>query len=538
MKKVSSQDVKEYYKGLPAEQRDFMEKNADMMAELVNKAIDGILSPDDLEKKFLTINEKLSDYEALKARNDELQEVVKNLSEAYEKAKKRGVSPVQIGSFVEKFNQMMDSAEMKEFVGRLSKSTGTYDGFNVKEISNITSVTDNYDGDTLISYQSDRMVSPFSNPKLSIRDVITTVQGDTKFPTFTYLRIKNFDRNARYETENGRLNQSTLDVEEISTSIRRVGTYFDLSENLLLARLQLQSFIIANIPGIITTAENSAILFGDGSKSQLLGITNIPGVQSIEAQITSAIVTGAKGDVESVESHNNGKDILVTLNKPVSNALSSMMIKFTGAAVNTSLLSAHPIVKLNDRQLIVLNAAYTGEETGITSMEFTINHSSFKSIESPNSKDVVRTIIACLSFAQYNPTAIILNPLTLCSMEGEKDTTGRDLNLVQIENGVKYINGIPVIECGEVPVGYYLAGDFKEGAQLYDYTKLGINFVRDAETALCNMVRLIAAEQLALVVYMPWSFAYGSIEALKTAITKDQVTTSTSTTNTTTTTQG
>lgn len=536
--KVSKQEVCEVYKDLPKEQREFMEKNADMMINLINKALEGTVGSKDVDAKFNELNETIEKAnvknDELAKANDELQKVVKNLSESMEKAKKHGYSPMAANKFAEKFESMMESQQMKEFKENAIKSTGVFDGFSVKEISNITSMTDNYEGDTLISYQSERMSSPFMAPRLSMRDVIKVINGDPKFPSFTYLRVSEFDRNAQYVTENGRLSQSNLKVEEVSTSIRRVGTYFDLSENMLLARVQLRAYIVANIPGIITTAENAAILFGSGEKNQLLGIANIKGVGSIEDQITGSIEVGEKGDVDKVESYNSGKDILVTFKKPFSKALSSMMIKFSGAAVNTTLATEHPIVKINDRQFIIKGAEYKGEETGTASMEFTLNHSSFKSIETPNSKDVIRTIVACLSFAQYTPTAIALNPLTLNTMEGEKDTTGRDLELIKVVNGVKTIGGlIPVIECPDVPVGYYLAGDFQQGAELYDYTKLGIQFVRDAETALYNMVRLVAQEQLALVVYMPWAFAYGSIDALKSAITKEQNTTTTTTTTST-----
>lgn len=529
MKKITKQDVAASYANLPDEQREFMEKNADMVVALVNKALEGAISPDDFDKKMKELTDKLAASETkcteLTKANDDLSKVVKGLSEAMEKAKRQGLSPMLANKFADQYEAMMESKKMKDFIQGTEKNTGFFEGFSVKEIANITSMTDNSTGDVLVSYNSDRLASPFTNPKLNMRDVMTVIPGDPKFPSFTYLRVKNFDRNAQYVTENGRLAQSSLDVEEVSTSIRRVGTYFDLSENLLMARFQLRAFIIANIPGIINTAENTAILFGDGQKNQLLGITHIEGVGSIEDQITGTVVSGAAGDVASIESHNKDADILVTFTKPISKALSSMMITFTGATVNTSLATAHPIIKINDRQAIVVGAKYTAEEASATvkAMTFTINHSSFQSVEAPNSKDVIRTIVACLSFAQYVPSAIVLNPLTLCAMEGEKDTTGRDLEIVKVVNGVKTISGIPVIESSDMPVGYYLAGDFNEGAQLYDYSKLGIQFVRDAETAVYNMVRLVAQEQLALVVYMPWAFAYGDLATLKAAITKTVV---------------
>ena len=198
-----------------------------------------------------------------------------------------------------------------------------------------------------------------------------------------------------------------------------------------------------------------------------------------------------------------------------------MQITFAGASVNTSLNTNHPIIKLNDRQVIVEGAVYAGAETAVASMTFTINHASFKSVEAPNSRDVVSAIYACLSFAQYTPNAIFLNPLTIYRMKTEKDTLGRSLDIVENVNGVLSVAGLPVVEAPDVPEGMYVAGDFLNGANLYDYSALEMQFVEDAETVLYNMVRLVFQEQLGLVVYMPWAFAYGSLDALKTAITKE-----------------
>lgn len=528
MKKINKSDLGINFEGMSTEQREFMEKNASMIVDIVNKALEGELDSEQVTKQFKDVTTELDKFKNIDAEklqqvlkdNEELCATVKELSENMEKAKKAGYTIGQVNQFAENFEKMMESRKMQDFIGGTEKSV-SFEGFRLKDITAITSMENNYSGDVLTAYQSQFMASPFTFNKTHVRDIITSINADPKFPSFTYLRVAEFDRNARYVTENGRLSQSSLKLEEVSTSIRRVGTYFDLSKNLLMARVQLRSWIVATIPGIITTAEDAAVLFGDGTKNQLLGITNINGVEPIEKQITGAIIEGKAGEVAKIESYNNGKDVLVEFTKPLSLALDSMMITFEGAAVITDLNKATPIVKLNDRQFILRGVEYKGEETNLANLTFKVNHASFKSIDVPNSKDVIRTIVACLTFAQYTPNAIVLNPLTLNAMEGEKDSIGRDLELVQIIGGRKYIAGIPVIELPVMPVGYYLAGDFNQGAQLYDYSKLDIQWKEDAETALYNMVRLITQEQLGLVVYMPWAFAYGKLEDLKTAITKD-----------------
>ena len=105
-------------------------------------------------------------------------------------------------------------------------------------------------------------------------------------------------------------------------------------------------------------------------------------------------------------------------------------------------------------------------------------------------------------------------------MESEKDTTGRNLGIVKMVDGVKYIAGRPIIEYGGILPGKYLLGDFNQAANLVDYTTLTLEWAEDVETKLCNEVVLMAQEDVIFPIYMPWAFAYGDLAALKTAITK------------------
>jgi len=103
----------------------------------------------------------------------------------------------------------------------------------------------------------------------------------------------------------------------------------------------------------------------------------------------------------------------------------------------------------------------------------------------------------------------------------EKDTTGRNLDLVVGSGNIKYIGGIPVIEMTSIPVGKYLVGDFRNAANLIDYTALSLEWAEDVQTKLKNYVELIAQEEIIFPVYMPWAFSYGSLDSVKTAITAD-----------------
>ena len=176
---------------------------------------------------------------------------------------------------------------------------------------------------------------------------------------------------------------------------------------------------------------------------------------------------------------------------------------------------------MNDRQILLPDVKLAGAESAVASMTFTVNNGGFKSIEAPNSSDAIKTAFAVMSYAQYYPTAIVLNPITVNMIESEKDTLGRNLGLIENVGGVKYIAGRPIIEYDGIPANKYLLGDFRAvAAALVDYTNLTLEWAEDVETKLTNQVVLIAQEEIIFPVYNPWAFAYGDLSALKTAVTK------------------
>ena len=176
---------------------------------------------------------------------------------------------------------------------------------------------------------------------------------------------------------------------------------------------------------------------------------------------------------------------------------------------------------MNDRQVLLRGVALATEEAAPNAITYTVNNSAFQSIETPNSEDVIRTAFAVMNIGQFYPNAIILNPITVNAIESEKDTLGRSLNLVKVgADGVKRIGVFPVIEYTGMQPGKYLLGDFKQGANLVDYTSLSLEWAQDVNTELKNEVVLIAQEEIIFPIYMPWAFAYGDLAELKAAITK------------------
>ena len=507
---------------LPKEQKEFMEKMLGLMCEVINKSAEGSLSKDEVEKQFKSINDEIKSFDGEKFSqlvkdNEELVSQVKKLGDSLTKLQQKGVSLNAINKFDEKLNEMLGSEKFQDFVSGKARKSGEFAGFSLKDV---VSMTNNYTGDHLTTQQQSTVVSQIANKKIHLRDVITTLQGDAEYPNLAFAQVYDFDRNARYVTENGKLPQSSIKVKEIQTATKRLGTYIKISKRMLKSRVYIRSFILNMFPESVFMAEDYNILFGDGNGENLLGIANQNGVIAVEKIIAESIITGKAGDIKSIEKANNGKDTIVEFSKPHDIILDGMTITLSGATTNTNLNTTHSIVKMNDRQIMLVGASCSEVEASVADMTFTVTNSAFKSIEDPNSLDVVKTALAVMTFAQYTPNAIILNPITVNAIDSEKDTTGRNLGLVQTVNGIKTIAGCPIIEYTGIPAGKYLLGDFTTAANLVDYTSLSLEWAEDVESKIGNEVCLIAQEEVIFPVYMPWAFSYGDLSALKTAITK------------------
>ena len=513
-----------------AEQKSFMDNILGAMCDVVNKANDGLITKEDMTAQFDAINDKLKGYDSEKFAqivkdNEELRDMLKKSMEVIAKAQEQGAGATNvINKFDEKLNAMFDSEKFQDFVEGKTRKSGAFDGFSLKDIVSIfanTGASDaaNYSGTILISNQDQRYFSKYNPAKLHMRDVLNVIQGDPQFPTYTFGQVAAVDRNIRYVNENGELPESSISLKEVTANVVRVGTHLKVSKRMLKSRIFLRSYLLATLPDRIYLAEDWNILFGDGAGDNLLGIANQTGCTPVETIIGSAIVTISAGDVDSIASFNSGADTVLTFDDPQPDIIEGMKITIANSGVS-EFNGTYDVIKMNDRQILLKGVAYSGSVTA-ANITGTVNSAAYKSIAYPNSADVINTIFAVMNYAQYSPTAIVLNPITVNQIMAEKDTTGRNLGLVVGENGVKYIAGVPVIELNSIPAGKYLVGDFANAANLIDYTSLSLEWAEDVNTKLKNYVALIAQEEIIFPVYMPWAFAYGSLASVKSAITAD-----------------
>ena len=514
-------------KELEAQQAAFLGKIEEKMQGIVDDALKGVISKEEVTAQVNAAIKEFEESHQAKA-NEEIQELakqIKTLGENIAKMKAAGVTTDQLSNFSMRIDEMFESEKMKDFLEGHSRKSGTFGGFSLKDITP-DSITNDYTGNILITEQQRVVANKYAPKRLHMRDILTSLTGDPAFPNLAYTEIDMVDRNARYFSENGRLSQSHIKVKEQNVSVKRLGTFLAISKRMLKSRAYIKSFIVAMLPEAVYSSEDWNILFGDGNGENLDGIVNKTGVVSVESIITGTVASGSAGSIYSVTALSTVDSeaqpgIVVEFANPQPNILDGMKITFANAVVNTGLNATHNVIKMNDRQVLITGLTLSGTETGVASMTFTVNNGGFQSIAEPNSYDAIKTAFAVMTYGQYRPTAIVLNPITVNTIESEKDTLGRNLGLIQEVNGVKYIAGRPIIEYDGIPAGKYLLGDFSaQAAAIVDYTNLTLEWAEDVETKLTNQVVLIAQEELIFPIYNPWAFAYGDLETLKAAVTK------------------
>ena len=524
MAKLSFKEVEDIFglktASLPDEQKQFVTALIGAFVETVNKSMEGVLDTE-------TLKEALKPYQcedgvtlkSLSEENAELVTQVKNLSDTLDKLKKKGIGLDYVSKFNERFDEMYDSPQFQDFLNGKEKGTS---GFAFKDIS----VTNNIapGGTVTMTQQSGRVVSQATNKKKHVRDFATVLPGDPEYPIFSFQQIYEVDRNARYVPENGMLPESSLKIKEESAEVKRVGHHFKLSKRALKCKAYLRGYVMTCLLAGVRDAEDFAILYGDGSGDAVKGITRYEGVQPVESIIADTIVSGDAGSVLAITKAGNG--VIVELTNAHDLLIEGLRITFAGATKNTALNSTFDVIKLNDRQIFLEGATLTSDAAAdltadAAAMTFKVNNSAFKSVESPNSVDALETAITVMTYGQFAPTLLVLNPITINSIRTEKATDGNRLKVVEDIDGNLIVGGLRAVPYTGIPAGKYFLGDMQNGAQIIDYTPLTVEWADDVNTKLKNQVVLMAHSEEIVPVFCPWAFAYGNINALKIAIAKD-----------------
>jgi len=139
---------------------------------------------------------------------------------------------------------------------------------------------------------------------------------------------------------------------------------------------------------------------------------------------------------------------------------------------------------------------------------------------SDNLADSAVTLIDVLADAarqvkddEYMPSAILLNPADVTAyLTLKKDSTNNYLAPWVFTGQAPTIAGVPVIETTAITAGTFFVGDFARAAQVFDRRQNTVEISNQNEdNFIKGMLTVRAAERIALAIYRPSAFVYGSI---------------------------
>lgn len=524
-KKVTIEDLGLKFDNASGAQGAALLQFAERVVNVINKGNEGLISDEEFTSKMTEALKSIKgieseEFKTVVKENEEMVKTIKSLGEEIEKLKQKGISSDFVSKYDESFNEMYDSEKFQAFVNDHGPAAK---GFVIKDVS----LTNNYTGDSraMLTQQSDIIVTQATDKKDHIRNHVSMLETDEEKTSITYQEVYDVDRNARYVAENGMLPESSFKVREKSAEVKRVGNYYRLSKRMLKNRKFVRSFVLLKVVQAVLNAEDYGLLYGDGNGDNLLGITRYNGVRPVEDIISDNIVVVPAGSVESVKAVKGG--VVVTIAKPYDLLMEGLKLVVAGATKNTKLNGTFDVIKENDTTLLLegasLNDGTTDAEikTDLAALTLTAKNGLYHNIESPNSMDALESAVAVMTYAEFDPTLIALNPLTITAIKSEKATDGNRLDVVRDVKGNLIVGSLSVLPLKDVPMGEYFVGDFETGCAIIPYTQMMLEWCDDVETKLKNQVVLYAQEELIFPVMKPHAFSRGRISALKTALAKD-----------------
>ncbi|MCT6871852.1 MAG: phage major capsid protein [Bartonella sp.] len=125
--------------------------------------------------------------------------------------------------------------------------------------------------------------------------------------------------------------------------------------------------------------------------------------------------------------------------------------------------------------------------------------------------DIIRIAMLQAALAEYPATAHVLNPIDWAGIELLKDSEGRYLIGNPQGTLTPTLWGLPVITTQSIAYGKFLTGAFNMGAQVFDQWDSRIEASFQGDDFTTNRITFLAEERLALAVYRPEAFVYGSM---------------------------
>lgn len=131
---------------------------------------------------------------------------------------------------------------------------------------------------------------------------------------------------------------------------------------------------------------------------------------------------------------------------------------------------------------------------------------------SPQAIDVLRLAALQATLALYPATGYVLHPTDWAKIELTKDTMNRYIIGDPQNQIAARLWTLPVVQTPAMAVSHFLTGAFRLGAQIFDRLTIEVLIsTEDQDNFVRNMVSIRAEERLALAVYRPAAFIYGTL---------------------------
>jgi HK97 family phage major capsid protein len=160
-----------------------------------------------------------------------------------------------------------------------------------------------------------------------------------------------------------------------------------------------------------------------------------------------------------------------------------------------------------DQQL--LNGNGTGQNIG--GLAKSGNHTAFTPVSGDNAIDSINRAIYAVAAADYNATAIILNPADWGAIERTK-TTDDAYVFGAPQRLAPTLWGLPVVATNTMTSGKFMVGAFDMAAQVWNRQGTTVEMSEADDTNFQkNLVTVRAEARLALAIYRPVSIQYGNL---------------------------
>jgi HK97 family phage major capsid protein len=121
-------------------------------------------------------------------------------------------------------------------------------------------------------------IEPYLTTPIQLTDLIP--QTTTAQTAVTYMEETTFVNNAAAIAEGGLYPESQLGLEEVSSPVRKIGTWIPVTDETLEDIPRAMAYINNRLPFMVRQRLDALLLSGDGTGSNLTGILNTTGIQT------------------------------------------------------------------------------------------------------------------------------------------------------------------------------------------------------------------------------------------------------------------